>query len=164
LSQEGEICLTAYDPSLHKVIAQNWKDPDCSKLRFYGQVPDVLYCFFEKESSSTPPLLNEIFASLPGYHAADVLTDLETTYGPGKRIVLPNQTVEYRWKNANSVLSLFVMMSSSCVYLETSAKRVKYEKTFGGMLPGFSIESAKEVKQKGGSLMAESEKNKDASI
>lgn len=159
LSKDGEVFLFSCDPAMHTFSDRDSRSQDCSKLKLNGQKPDVVYCFFEKEAESRMPVLNELFASFPSADQAPKLVQiLKTKYGAARRRVLPNQTVEYQWRDSKGVLSLFVMMSSSCINLETIAKRKKSEE-FGDMQPGFSVDFAKQVQRSGRSLMAESEKN-----
>jgi len=156
LSKDGETCLAAWSPE----DAAGVMGGNCSKLHLNGMTPDALFCYFEKESESGPLVLNEIFAGFSNIDPAVPLGSLEEKYGAGKRIILPNHTVEYKWKNTKHVLSLFVMMHGCCIYLQSNAKRKKYEE-IGGLLPGFSIESAKQLEEQGRSFMAESEKKKN---
>lgn len=160
LSREGEMCLSAYDPAMHKFTERDSSLEDCSHLRFENEVPDVLFGFFEKESETGMPVLNELFVSIPSSaRAPQLVCFLEKTYGAPRRKVLPNHTVEYQWSDSKSALSLFVMLSSSCIYLQTLEKLKKSELEFGARFPGFSVEFAKEIEKSGRSLMAESEKN-----
>ncbi len=158
LSQEGETCLSACAPPRSDFSGSTDPDQDCSQLEINGQKPDIVFCYLERESASGPPILNEICSIFSGAdRRAPVLAMLQNKYGPAKRIVLPNRTVEYQWKSSNSILSFFVMMGSCSISLMTAAKRKKGEEV-GPFLPGFSVESAAEIEKAGGSVMAESEK------